>query len=54
MQAAVALALLTLINCFGVRAGGTTQNVFISEPVAIAVLVVFGLTVMLSPQLQRP
>jgi APA family basic amino acid/polyamine antiporter len=46
MVAAVALALLTLINCFGVRAGGTTQNVFmILKLVAIAALVVFGLTV---------
>jgi len=46
MVAAVALALLTLVNCFGVRAGGTTQNVFmVLKLVAIAALVVFGLTV---------
>lgn len=46
MVAAVALALLTLINCLGVRAGGTTQNVFmILKLVAIGTLVVFGLLV---------
>ena len=46
MVAAVALALLTLINCLGVRAGGTTQNVFmILKLVAIGALVVFGLMV---------
>ena len=43
--AAIALALLTLINCFGVRAGSTTQNLFmILKLIAIAALVVFGLT----------
>jgi basic amino acid/polyamine antiporter, APA family len=42
--AAVALAVLTIINCFGVRAGSTTQNLFmILKLVAIAALVVFGL-----------
>jgi APA family basic amino acid/polyamine antiporter len=42
--AAIALALLTAINCFGVRAGSTTQNLFmILKLVAIAALVVFGL-----------
>ena len=44
--AAVALGVLTLINCLGVRAGSTTQNLFmILKLVAIAALVVFGLTV---------
>jgi APA family basic amino acid/polyamine antiporter len=44
--AAVALAVLVLINCLGVRAGSTTQNVFmILKLLAIAALVVFGLTV---------
>jgi basic amino acid/polyamine antiporter, APA family len=44
--ATVALAALTLINCLGVRAGSTTQNVFmILKLVAIAALVGFGLTV---------
>jgi APA family basic amino acid/polyamine antiporter len=40
-----ALALLTIINCIGVRAGTVTQNVFmILKLGAIAVLVVLGLT----------
>ena len=40
-----ALALLTIINCFGVRAGSVTQNIFmILKLIAIAALVVFGLT----------
>src|SRR5438105_4616986 len=44
--AAVALILLTLINCFGVRAGSTTQNLFmILKLIAIAALVLFGLLV---------
>jgi APA family basic amino acid/polyamine antiporter len=44
--AAIALALLTIINCFGVRAGSTTQNMFmILKLIAIAALVVFGLIV---------
>lgn len=43
--AAIALALLTIINCFGVRAGSTTQNLFmILKLIAIATLVAFGLT----------
>src|SRR6202165_2157059 len=43
--AAAALGLLTIINCLGVRAGSTTQNVFmILKLVAIAALVIFGLT----------
>jgi APA family basic amino acid/polyamine antiporter len=44
--AAVALVLLTVINCLGVRAGSTTQNFFmILKLVAIAALVVFGLRI---------
>jgi basic amino acid/polyamine antiporter, APA family len=44
--ATVTLAILTLINCFGVRAGSTTQNIFmVLKLVAIAALVAFGLTV---------
>src|SRR5438270_10434511 len=44
--AAVALVILTAINCFGVRAGSTTQNIFmILKLLAIAALVGFGLTV---------
>jgi basic amino acid/polyamine antiporter, APA family len=40
-----ALAMLTIINCIGVRAGTVTQNVFmILKLGAIAVLVVLGLT----------
>jgi APA family basic amino acid/polyamine antiporter len=42
--ASAALALLTIINCLGVRAGSITQNVFmILKLVAIAALVAFGL-----------
>src|SRR5262249_6322938 len=41
-----ALALLTLINCVGVRAGSITQNIFmILKLVAIAALVAFGISV---------
>jgi APA family basic amino acid/polyamine antiporter len=41
-----ALAVLTAINCMGVRAGTATQNLFmILKLVAIAALVIFGLTV---------
>ena len=44
--ATIALALLTLINCLGVRAGSTTQNIFmILKLLAIAALVGFGLSV---------
>jgi APA family basic amino acid/polyamine antiporter len=44
--ASIALALLTIINCIGVRAGSVTQNVFmILKLIAIAALVAFGLTV---------
>jgi basic amino acid/polyamine antiporter, APA family len=43
--ATIALIVLTMINCFGVRAGSTTQNIFmIFKLVAIAMLVAFGLT----------
>jgi len=46
LLASIALALLTIINCIGVRAGSVTQNVFmVLKLVAIAVLVAFGLTV---------
>src|SRR2546430_868231 len=41
-----ALAVLTAINCIGVRAGSVTQNLFmILKLIAIAALVGFGLTV---------
>jgi APA family basic amino acid/polyamine antiporter len=44
--ATIALAFLTVINCLGVRAGSTTQNIFmILKLVAIAALVAFGLTI---------
>jgi len=44
--AALALGMLTLINCLGVRAGSTTQNLFmVLKLVAIGALVVLGLTV---------
>ena len=44
--ATVALVFLTIINCLGVRAGSTTQNVFmILKLLAIAALVAFGLVV---------
>jgi APA family basic amino acid/polyamine antiporter len=46
-----ALAILTFINCLGVRAGSTTQNLFmIFKLLAIAVLVGFGLSVNASSQ----
>ena len=42
--ASAALALLTIINCIGVRAGSVTQNVFmVLKLIAIAALVAFGL-----------
>ena len=48
--ATIALALLTLINCLGVRAGSTTQNIFmILKLLAIAALVGFGLSVSGAP-----
>ncbi len=41
-----ALALLTIINCIGVRAGSVTQNVFmVLKLIAIGTLVMFGLLV---------
>ncbi|MGZ8843195.1 MAG: APC family permease [Pyrinomonadaceae bacterium] len=46
------LALLTIINCFGVRAGSVTQNIFmVLKLVAIAALVAFGL-LLTTPQVQ--
>src|SRR5438874_1227652 len=51
--AALALAVLTIINCLGVRAGSTTQNLFmILKLVAIAALVAFGLSVTGAPDNQ--
>jgi APA family basic amino acid/polyamine antiporter len=51
LVAAIALALLTIINCLGVRAGSTTQNVFmILKLLAIAALVIFGLTISGGPR----
>jgi APA family basic amino acid/polyamine antiporter len=48
--ATIALAVLTAINCRGVRAGSTTQNIFmLLKLLAIAALVVFGLTVRGAP-----
>ncbi|HYT50205.1 MAG TPA: amino acid permease, partial [Pyrinomonadaceae bacterium] len=45
-----ALALLTIINCIGVRAGSITQNIFmILKLVAIAALVIIGLSLGRSP-----
>jgi basic amino acid/polyamine antiporter, APA family len=44
--ATIVLAALTIVNCLGVRAGSTTQNLFmILKLIAIAALVAFGLTV---------
>src|SRR5712664_737434 len=46
LLASSALALLTIINCIGVRAGSVTQNVLmILKLIAIAALVAFGLMV---------
>ena len=54
LLAACALAFLTIINCFGVRAGSTMQNFFmILKLIAIAALVAFGLTVRNAPQIQQ-
>jgi APA family basic amino acid/polyamine antiporter len=48
--ATIALAFLTIVNCLGVRAGSTTQNIFmILKLIGIAALVVFGLTVSSAP-----
>ncbi|MEY2481154.1 MAG: basic amino acid/polyamine antiporter, family [Verrucomicrobiota bacterium] len=49
--AAIALALLTVINCFGVRAGSTTQNLLmILKLIAIVALVVIGLSFTHAPE----
>jgi APA family basic amino acid/polyamine antiporter len=54
LLAAMALVLLTAINCLGVRAGSTTQNLFmILKLIAIAALVVCGLTLRGAPQPQE-
>src|SRR5712671_569523 len=46
LLASAALALLTVINCIGVRAGSVTQNVFmVLKLIAIGALVAFGLMV---------
>src|SRR5882672_10906184 len=46
LLASAALALLTIVNCIGVRAGSVTQNIFmILKLIAIAALVAFGLMV---------
>src|SRR6202011_2009427 len=46
LLATIVLTVLTIINCLGVRAGSTTQNVFmILKLVAIVALVAFGLMV---------
>src|SRR6266478_2905079 len=46
LLASIALALLTVINCVGVRAGSMTQNILmILKLIAIATLVAVGLTV---------
>jgi basic amino acid/polyamine antiporter, APA family len=50
LLATIALTVLTIINCLGVRAGSTTQNLFmILKLIAIAALVAFGLTVTGAP-----
>jgi len=50
LLATTVLVVLTIINCLGVRAGSTTQNVFmILKLVAITALVAFGLTVTGAP-----
>src|SRR5262249_62349647 len=44
--AVITLAVLTLINCFGVRAGSTVQSVLmVLKILAILMLIVVGLTV---------
>ncbi|MEY2544312.1 MAG: basic amino acid/polyamine antiporter, family [Verrucomicrobiota bacterium] len=50
LLAAIVLIVLTIINCLGVRAGSTTQNLFtILKLIAIAALVAFGLTITGAP-----
>ena len=49
--AVLVLAILTLINCIGVRAGTTAQNILMATKIgAIAALVVCGLVFSASPQ----
>src|SRR5712691_2431046 len=51
LLASIALAMLTVINCVGVRAGSVTQNVFmILKLIALAALVAFGLTIVGAPK----
>jgi APA family basic amino acid/polyamine antiporter len=46
LLATIVLVVLTIINCLGVRAGSTTQNLFMMlKLIAIAALVAFGLTI---------
>ena len=46
LLATIVLLVLTIINCLGVRAGSSTQNLFmILKLIAIAALVAFGLTI---------
>src|SRR6266699_1582443 len=50
LLATIVLIVLTIINCLGVRAGSTTQNLFmILKLIAIAALVGFGLTITGAP-----
>ncbi len=50
LLATIVLVVLTIINCLGVRAGSTTQNLFmILKLIAIAALVAFGLSVKGAP-----
>jgi basic amino acid/polyamine antiporter, APA family len=50
LLATIVLVVLTIINCLGVRAGSTTQNLFmILKLIAIAALVAFGLTIAGAP-----
>jgi basic amino acid/polyamine antiporter, APA family len=50
LLATIVLIALTIINCLGVRAGSTTQNLFmILKLIAIVALVGFGLTVTGAP-----
>ncbi len=50
LLATIVLLVLTIINCLGVRAGSTTQNLFmILKLIAIAALVAFGLTITGAP-----
>ncbi|MGH9932060.1 MAG: amino acid permease, partial [Pyrinomonadaceae bacterium] len=54
MVAVVALGSLTVINCMGVRAGGTVQSfLMVLKIVAIVALIVFGLS-LIAPQTAGP